>query len=438
MKQYLSFIVLSVLSLLSFQTHSQRNDSGLSGTRSFLCAGNYIEAFNSKNKNQLSQFLVTYYEDPDVNRKIELEKMLWKKWGRIEPVRIAYDSERETIILMLASKMPDSYLIFDIKMKDNIPEKIEFFTRTGINKEEKNNSIPPDHQVLAIADRAVPVNDSIILQTVQEIAEVYDSLYYIPETGRKISEVLQSNLRKGKYDGIKKTGALADSIKKDILDCHFDLHSWVEADRLMLPRDLAGVSSQNFGFEEFKIINGDMGYVKLNEFSQSANAREYASLVLDSLSCCSILIFDLRDNFGGYPEMMELLSGYFFPVPARINTLYDRNGNIVDEIWTLDSIPGKRFDDSIPVIILTSNKTASAAEGFTDFFKRTKRAVIIGDTTSGARHPSEEIAINPLFVVSIPYLRGEESEGMEGKGIAPDIQVPAQEALKYAVKISGN
>ncbi len=132
--------------------------------------------------------------------------------------------------------------------------------------------------------------------------------------------------------------------------------------------------------------------------------------------------------------MIQFLSSYFFPIPTKINTLYDRNGNIVDEIWTHESIPGKRFSDSLPVIILTSNNTASAAEGFVSFFKKNNRAIIIGETTKGARHPAKEIVINSLFVVSIPYLKGDEKSIVEGKGIIPDINIPAGRALKKAIE----
>ena len=108
--------------------------------------------------------------------------------------------------------------------------------------------------------------------------------------------------------------------------------------------------------------------------------------------------------------------------------------NIVEEIWTLDSIPGKRFPDSLPVLILTSNLTASAAEGFVNFFKKSNRAIIIGDTTNGAHHPAKEIAIDPLFVISIPYLRGANKDIIEGEGIIPDINVNADVALEQAIE----
>jgi hypothetical protein len=434
MKANLIFCLITNLIFYFHSSFSQTIPSGSSETKAFRCARNYIEAFNDKNTKQLEKFFITYYENPDLERKFEIERSLQKSWEKLETKQVSYDSENEIILLMQAQKMPKSYLLFDIKLSEKTYDKIEYFTRTGIPKPKGRTSLLTNEEVMYFSDRAVRINDSIIQQTVIEIAKAYDTYYFISETGKSISTMLIDNLKSGKYSQITKAGRLADSIKTDILELHFDHHSWVQADRRMLPYDSIAGFSQNFGFEKVKILDGNIGYIKLNEFSPLQEAQVVAGHALDSVSNCNTLILDLRNNHGGYPQMIRFLSSYFFPVPTKVNTLYDRNGNIVDEIWTLDSIPGKRFHDSIPVIILTSNQTASAAEGFVNFFKENNRAIIIGDTTNGARHPAKEIVINSLFMVSIPYLRGEEKGVIEGEGIIPDIHVSADMALEKAIE----
>lgn len=431
MRKNLTFTLISLLVLLD--SCSQPKPSISSETESFKCAIDYIESFN-KDIQQLEKFYISYYENPDIERSLEIESTHKESWGKLTPTQIAYDSDNEIILLVKAKKMPNDHLVFDFKLRENMPDKIEFFTRTGISIDGPKNQDLSSEYVMYIADRAVRINDSLIQQTVNEIAKGYDTYYLIPEIGKNISTMLIDNLKKEKYSQITKAGRLADSIQKDILEVHFDLHSWVEANRGMLSYDSIAGPSENFGFEEVKRMEGNVGYIKLNEFSQLEEAQVIASQALDSVSNCKILFFDLRDNYGGYPEMLQFLSSYFFQVPTIITTLHDRNGNIVDEIWTLDSIPGKRFNDSFPVIILTSNRTASAAEGFVNFFKKNKRALIIGETTKGAGHPAKEIVINQSFVVSIPFLRVDESDRTEGEGIIPDIQVRADKSLKKAIK----
>ena len=438
MKSKLIIGIITNLLLLHYCSFSQQVILKSSNTRAYHCIIDYLESFNNNNSEKLSIFFNSYYESPDLGRRLELESSLQKSWGKLKQYRVIYDTENEVIVLLQASKMPQSYLLFDIKLNNKTPDKIAFFTRTGIPKPAGSTALFTDQEAMYFADRSVPVEEKIIQQTVHEIAKVFDTYYYVPEIGTEISAMLNENVNNGKYNLLTKAGRLADSITEDIHKLHFDSHSWVESNRRLLPYDSVAGPSQNYGFESFKILKGNIGYIKFNEFSPRKEAQEIASRALNSLADCNSLIFDLRDNYGGYPEMTQFLSSYFFPIHIKISTLYDRDGNIVNEMWTLDSIPGKRFSDSFIVIILTSNQTASAAEGFVNLFKRTKRAVIIGEPTNGAHHPAKEIVINSIFVASVPFLRGDNKDLSEGKGIAPDIAVPSEKSLEKAIEYLRN
>lgn len=402
-----------------------------SRSKALQCLTMYIEAMNSQKEKDLMSFFTACYGNSDHTRRLEFENSLKKSWGQLSVASIAYDSEKEAILLIRASKMPDSWLVFDLKLSET--GLIELFTRTGVNQKPGGQAVSI-REIITVADRAVPVNDSIIEHSTLETARAYNDHYFIPEAGHRISQMLTDNLRNGKYNKIRKAGQLADSLKRDILNLHFDTHSWIEADRELVPEETDSPSSQNFGFEKVGVLDGNTGYIKLNEFSPKKEAMEMAGHVLDSLSGCRALILDLRDNVGGYPEMLRFFAGYFFSVPTKINTLYDRNGKVVEEIWTTENSTCKKFDDDFPLVILTSKRTASAAEGFVNIFKNQKRATIVGETTAGARHPAMEVRIGTLFTVSIPFLRGEE-ETAEGQGIVPDIQVQEEEALDKAVEL---
>jgi hypothetical protein len=383
---------------------------------------------------QLDEFFTVYYGDIDNERRFNIERSLKKSWGKLELSRVIYDADYEIIVLIQASNMPSSVLLFDIKIGENTPNKIEYFARTGIPRRDNGTSSITDREVLYFADRSIPMADTAIYKTVFDIAKAFSNHYYIPEIGDSISSLLMENLDNGKYNRLSKAGRLADSLLTDILRVHFDSHTSVEVDRHLLSIDSLTGPSQDYGFETIEIIEDNVGYIKLNEFSPGKAAQDRAQRIFDSVSVCNSLILDLRDNVGGYPEMTQFISGYFYSTPVKINNLYDRDGNIVDEMWTQDRIPGDRFSDSVPVVILTSKQTASAAEGFVYLFKKTGRATIVGEPTYGAHHPAKELVINPLFVVSIPFMRGDEIDLAEGEGISPDILVPSEKALGRAVE----
>ena len=69
---------------------------------------------------------------------------------------------------------------------------------------------------------------------------------------------------------------------------------------------------RNYGFEEIKIMDGNVGYLKLNMFAESEYAFHTASAAMNFLSNTDALINDLRENGGGSPLMIQMISSYLF------------------------------------------------------------------------------------------------------------------------------
>ena len=94
------------------------------------------------------------------------------------------------------------------------------------------------------------------------------------------------------------------------------------------------------------------------------------------------------------------------------------------------------------MIILTSKRTASAAEHFTDIAHNVKNTLIIGDNSSGCMFgssigrplelPNTHIRLG--FGFSYAIFPEEPSYFKEYRGLEPDIWVPAGEAEELAVK----
>jgi hypothetical protein len=150
---------------------------------------------------------------------------------------------------------------------------------------------------------------------------------------------------------------------------------------------------------------------------------------------CDALIFDIRRNYGGESEMVQLLISYLFDAELKhLNTIYSRPENQHWQFWTLPYVPGKRLPD-IPVYVLTSQATFSGAEEFAYDLKHMKRAMIIGETTGGGGHMVDLAIIHENLQVLFPFagaIHPITKNSWEGTGVQPHIKVPQEEALRTA------
>jgi hypothetical protein len=290
--------------------------------------------------------------------------------------------------------------------------------------------------------------------TKDEISSAVDSLsahlnqiYVFPDKAKEMSDLIQKNRKDGKYDALVDPMAFSDQITKDIISISHDKHlnfryapqriSEMRNNQNAAAPDLAEMKNEmgknNFGFEEVKILSGNIGYIKFNGFSEASLAGDAAAAAMNFVSYTDAIIFDLRENGGGSPSMIQMLTTYLYEEGENIhlNNFYYRPQDAIEQTWTLPYVPGKR-NPKAQVYVLTSSYTFSAAEEFTYNLKNLKRGTIIGETTGGGAHPGGMSIINDQFVCFIPNGRAINpltKTNWEGTGVAPDIMVPQQDAL---------
>jgi retinol-binding protein 3 len=210
-----------------------------------------------------------------------------------------------------------------------------------------------------------------------------------------------------------------------------------EADPLESERALRALRRQNFGFAKVDILPGNVGYLRLNRFASTDQAAETAIGAMNFLGNSDALIVDLRSNPGGDASMIRLLTTYLFDEQKHLIDWYVRDLDETIQSWTLDYVPGTRLS-KVPVYVLTSDFTGSAAEEFTFDLQHLERATVVGDTTAGAGHTVNTVLIHfDGFRVGmrVPYgnaVDPKTGKGWEGQGVIPDVVVPAEKALLAA------
>jgi carboxyl-terminal processing protease len=138
------------------------------------------------------------------------------------------------------------------------------------------------------------------------------------------------------------------------------------------------------------------------------------------------LIIDLRNNGGGDSEAMTDIVSIFLTPRTRLGRFTDRTGHVVVEpetrramVLAADSITS--FDG--PLVVLTGERTASAAEIFVASIKEARRATLIGTSTCGCVLAIRRRHLLPdggeLDVSEMDY-RTSLGVRLEGTGVAPD------------------
>lgn len=291
------------------------------------------------------------------------------------------------------------------------------------------------------------LNPALKKQTVDSVAVMLDSAYVFPLTARKMSKLIKSNLKSGKYNKINDPEELAARLTEDLRSVSRDLHLGVRyepAQIAAMRQDTANndqvflemLKKNNYGFLKAEYLQGNVGYLDLRSFADPKlpEAGLAAVSAMNYLSNCRAIIFDLRKNGGGHPEMIQLLSSFLFAEPAHLNDIYERPGNTTQQYWSLPYIPGPRRP-KVPVYVLTSNYTFSGAEEFSNNLKELKRATLIGEVTGGGAHPVDFKVLNDYFTMSLPFARAinpVSKSNWEGTGVVPHIKVPADSAFNAA------
>jgi C-terminal processing protease CtpA/Prc len=192
---------------------------------------------------------------------------------------------------------------------------------------------------------------------------------------------------------------------------------------------------ENCTFETVKILPHHIGYLKLNSFPDVSICRSTAVAAMAALNGADAVIFDLRDNHGGYPEMVMLIAAYLFDHPEY---MYSPREAPTERLWTRSPVAGNRLADK-PVYVLISGTTWSAAEQFSYDLKVLKRATLVGERTRGGAHAGVFYLIDDHFGMGIPEVKAVNpfsKTDWEGVGVEPDVKVMAGEALGTAMRLA--
>ena len=129
----------------------------------------------------------------------------------------------------------------------------------------------------------------------------------------------------------------------------------------------------------YTVLDNNVGYINLSTFSGEP-AKEFKRAFLDlKKRGIASLVIDLRSNGGGLLDEAVEIANFFVP---RGKTLVTTKGKIKQASNTYKTLR-EPLDLDIPLAVLTSSVTASAAEILAGSLQDLDRAVIVGTRTYG-------------------------------------------------------
>ena len=211
---------------------------------------------------------------------------------------------------------------------------------------------------------------------------------------------------------------------------------WEDTKNFTIVRDVIKVKSV-----KSKVIENNIGYVKLSQFKESsADDLEAALSQLEKQNITS-LILDLRNNPGGLLNSAVDVSSQFLPAGKVVVSIKGRSGEKA-EYRTEDSNVSEQVGDStlregkkakmfsaIPMIVLVNQGSASASEIVAGALKDWNRAVILGVQTFGKASVQSVVPLSDGSGLSLTTARYYTPKGtsIQSTGITPDIIVKLEQ-----------
>ena len=165
------------------------------------------------------------------------------------------------------------------------------------------------------------------------------------------------------------------------------------------------------------LLEDNVGLVTIENFDDRCASESIAAIESLLEQGADKLIFDVRNNPGGYAHELVKLLDYLLPEGDLFRTVDYRGKESVDrsDADCLD----------IPMTVLVNGDSYSAAEFFAVALQEYGAAAVVGEKTTGKGHFQSTFQLNDGSAVALSIGKYFTPKGisLEGVGITPDVEV---------------
>ncbi|MBE2220196.1 MAG: S41 family peptidase [Anaerolineae bacterium] len=174
-----------------------------------------------------------------------------------------------------------------------------------------------------------------------------------------------------------------------------------------------------------KMVSEDIGYIHLSEFNANAMERTEEALADLLAQGAASIIFDLRDNPGGFLDQSVSIADLFLPEGV---VLFERNNQGLDKDFVADTGDA---GEGFPLVVLVNPGSASASEIVAGAIRDNGRGILIGETTfgKGSVQQLHQLSDGSELRVTIARWYTPANVSISEEGITPDIEIPSPDTF---------
>ena len=177
-----------------------------------------------------------------------------------------------------------------------------------------------------------------------------------------------------------------------------------------------------------RMLEGDIGYLQINSFDEHTGTEFRENLDKLKGEGAKKLVLELRNNPGGLLSSLETVADILLG-EGTIVTSVDNSG--YEEVMTSDA-----NQETMPIVVLVNEGSASASEILLGALRDHKRAISVGTKTFGKGIIQRIYPISEFdpsaggFKLTMAEYMTPNGDRIHGEGITPDIVVELPEEVK--------